>query len=62
MKITADAAVRRCEGGSVEVSVAVAVDSDGRGYGRPDPIVGALDHALDGARKTVVQALAGLPK
>jgi hypothetical protein len=55
VKITAEATTSRCEAGNFDARIEVEIDTAG-GYGN-QPIMGAIDHALDGARKAIVAAI-----
>jgi hypothetical protein len=55
VKINVEATTSRCAEGNFDCRVVLAVDTSG-GYGN-QPVIGAIDHAMDGARKAVVAAI-----
>lgn len=57
MKINLTANTSRCAEGNMDVSITLEIDTAGHAYGHAPPTVGAIDHALDGARKAIVGAI-----
>lgn len=56
MKIRTQASVSRCEAGNMDARIKVTVDS-GSSYNNREPVLGAIDHAIDGARKAIVAVM-----
>lgn len=56
MKVDGEAVVTQHEHGT-DVRVTLTIEANTGGYGKPEPLMGALDHSYDGLRKSLVGAL-----
>lgn len=56
MKIRVEMDVQRDESGGRGVRLVVDLEANAGGYGK-EPLMGAIDHTFDGARKAILQAL-----
>lgn len=57
MKLELTAMTSRCAEGNMDTRIVLELDTAGQAYGSAPPTVGAINAALDGARKAIVAAI-----